>query len=172
MCIWKELMLWWFIPCENWVKLLWVCWLDLDTSMGVSATCGWCRNVPMCLRNLQNVGAWGPNGSWDIVLPTSPYICWSHPRFWALALCPWIYQHLSSGLEMFLCVSGTSKINLVYGALTEAQILTYPLSHVFSQFGLILGNNPLPMDVSTPAKWYINVPMSLRNLQKYWFIGP
>ena len=132
MCIWKELMLWWFIPCENWVKLMWVCWLDLDTSMGVSATCGLCRNVPMCLRNLQNVGAWGPNGSWDIVLPTSPYICWSHPRFWALALCPWICQHLPSGLEMFLCFSGTSKKFGAWGSNRSSDIDLFPPPCIFS----------------------------------------
>ena len=51
------------------------------------------------------------------------------PVVWVLALCPWASQHLSSGLEMFLCVSETSKQNLVYGALIETEILTP--SHIY-----------------------------------------
>ena len=42
-----------------------------------------------------------------------------------------VCQHLSSGLVMFLCVSGTCpKMYLVHGALIEAEILTSPLCHV------------------------------------------
>ena len=41
---------------------------------GVSTTVKWSRNVPMCLRNFQNVfGAWGLNRSWDIDLP-APHV--------------------------------------------------------------------------------------------------
>ena len=48
-------------------------------------------------------------------------------------------QHLPSGLEIFLFVSGTSKKNLVHGALMEVEILTSPLPHVFSQLGPVFG---------------------------------
>ena len=48
------------------------------------------------------------------------------PGFWVLVLYPWVCQHLPRGLEMFLCVSGTSKKYLVHGALIEAEILTSP----------------------------------------------
>ena len=37
---------------------------------------------------------------------------------------------------MFLCVSGTSKKNLVHGALIEAEILTSQLPNVFAQLRL------------------------------------
>ena len=81
-CIWKILMLWWFKPCENCLKLIWVFWVDLGPIMCVSATSG--------------------------------------------------------GVEMFLCVTGTSQNNLVHGALIEAVILTSPLPHVFAQCGLVI----------------------------------
>ena len=57
-----------------------------------------------------------------------------------------------NSLEMFLCVSGTSKQNVVYGALIEAEILTSPLPNEFAQLGLDLGASALPMGVSTPLK--------------------
>ena len=47
-------------------------------------------------------------------------------QFWALALCLQVCQHLPSVLEMFICVSRTSKEHLVHGTLTEAEILTSP----------------------------------------------
>ena len=164
--------------------------------MGVSATCGQCRNVPMCLRNLQKIGAWGPNRNWDIDLPTlpcicstwpgfcvpvlcpwlcqhlpsalkmslmccrnlqkilvygilieaeiltfptPPYICSTWPSFWALALHPWMYQHLLSGLEMFLCVSETSKKFGAWGP-NRSWDIDLPLPHVFAQIGLVFGH--------------------------------
>ena len=62
----------------------------------------WSKNVPMCLRNLPNeFGAWGPNKSWDIDLPTPPCIWSTWPRFWALSLWPWVCQHLPSSLKLF-----------------------------------------------------------------------
>ena len=71
-------------------------------------------------------GAWGPNRSWDIDLPTFPCICSTWTSFWALALNPWVCQHLLSGKEMFVCVSGISK-NLMHGALIEGEIVMSPL---------------------------------------------
>ena len=68
------------------------------------------KNVSMCLRNFQRkFGALGPNRSWDIDLPTPPCICPMWPSFGALAVCPQVSQHLPSGLEILLCVSGTSQ---------------------------------------------------------------
>ena len=96
-------------------------------SMGGSTPPKLSRNVPMCLRNLQKVfGPWGPNRTWDIDLPTPPCICSTWSGFWALVLDPWMCQHLPSNLEMFLCVSRTSKKYLVHGALIEPEILTSP----------------------------------------------
>ena len=42
------------------------------------------RSVLMCLRNLQNIGAWGPKRSWDIDLPAPQCICSTWPCFWVL----------------------------------------------------------------------------------------
>ena len=72
--------------------------------------------------------------------------------------------------KMFLCALGTSK-NLVYGALIEADILTFPLPHVFVQLSPVLGTGTLPMGVSTPTKWSRNLPLCLRNLQKIFVLG-
>ena len=52
-------------------------------------------------------------------------------HFWALACCLQVFQHLSSNLEMFLCVSGTYKKYLVYGALIKAEKLTSLLPMYF-----------------------------------------
>ena len=65
-------------------------------------------------------------------------------QFWALALCLQVFQHLSSNLEMFLCVLGTSKKYLVHWTLIEAEI--------FAQSSPVLGTGTLPAGVSTPAK--------------------
>ena len=67
-------------------------------------------NIPIFVRKLQTkLHAWGPNRSWDTELSPPPCICSTWPRFWVLALCPQVYQHLPNGLEMILCVQGTSK---------------------------------------------------------------
>ena len=94
---------------------------------GVSTPTKWSRNVSICLKNLQIIfGAWGFNRSWDIDLPSPKCNCLTLPSCWALVLYLQVCQHLLSGLQMFLCVSDTSKENLVYGALIENQILTSP----------------------------------------------
>ena len=87
-------------------------------------------------------------------------------QLWALTLCLHVCQHLTSCLEIFLCVSETSKPNLVYEALMEAKILSSPLPHVFAEFGLVFGTGTLPTGVSTPPKWSNNGPIYLRILQK------
>ena len=149
------------------------CICSTQPHFGSLALCPWvCQHLQsclemflMCLRNLQKkFGAWGPNKSQDIDLPSPPCICSTQPRFWVLALCPWVCQHLPLCLKMFICLSGTSKTILVHGALIEVEILTSPLPHVFAQPSPVLGAGTLPMGVSTPPKWSRNVPMCLRNL--------
>ena len=94
-------------------------------------------------------------------------------QLWALTLCLQVCQHLPSSLQMFLCVSETSKENLVHWALIEVDILTSPLPHIFAQLGLVLGASALPAGVSTPPKWSTNVSMCRRNLQtKFGAWGP
>ena len=107
---------------------------------GVSTPVKWSRNAPMCLRNLQKVfGTWGLNRSWDIDLPTPPYIYSIWPGLWTLALSSWVCQHLPSGLQMYLCVSGTYKINVVHGSLMETETLNSPPLNVFAQCCLGFG---------------------------------
>ena len=112
--------------------------------MGVSTPPKWSRNVPMCLRNLQKIfGSWGPNRSWDIDLPTPPCICSTWPGFWALALCLQVCQHLPSGLEMFPCVSGTSKKH--FGACKHNEKwpqLNFRGTHTWLPRGLCTGTWP------------------------------
>ena len=120
--------------------------------MDVSTPPKWSRNIPICLRNFpKKIGAWGANGGRDIDLPTPPCIFSTWPSFGALALCPQLCQHLPGDLEMFLCVSGTSKKSLVHGALIEAELLT-SLPPIYAQLGLVLGTGTLPTGVSTPPK--------------------
>ena len=76
-------------------------------------------------------------------------------QFWSLALYLQVCQHLPHGLEMFRCVSGTSKEHFVYGALREAEILTSPLPHVFVQLGLVYG-------CKCSAHWCVNTPSGLK----------
>ena len=88
-----------------------------------------------------------------ILTSSLPRICSTWTSCWVPALCPWVCQHLQGDLKMFLCVSGTSKKNLVYGAIIEAEILTSQLPHVFAQLSPVLGTGTLPTGVSTPPKW-------------------
>ena len=90
-----------------------------------------CQHLPSSLEMFlsfpgisKKFGAWGPNGSWHIDLPTPKCICSTWPGFWAPPLCHQVCQQLWSSPEMFLCVSGTSYMYLVHGALIEAEILT------------------------------------------------
>ena len=79
-------------------------------------------------------GVWSSNGSQDIDLSTPKCICSTWPGFWVLVIYPWVCQHLQSSLQMFLCVSGTSKKYLVYGDLIEAEILTTPPQGIWSTY--------------------------------------
>ena len=72
----------------------------------------------------------------------------------------------SKCLKVFLCLAGTSKNNLVHGALIDAEILTSQLPHVFAQLGPLLGADALSMGMPTPPKWSKSVPMCIINLQK------
>ena len=135
--------------------------------VGVSTPPKKFRNVPMCLRNLQKVfGAWSPNGSWDIELPTPPCICSTWPSFWALGLHPWMCQYLPSDPEIFLFVSGTSKKYLVHGSIIEAEILTSPLPNVFAQLGLVFGHWHSTHGCVNTSQVFRNVSLCLTNLQK------
>ena len=81
-------------------------------------------------------------------------------------LCPWVCQHLLSDLKVFLCVSGTSKNNLVHRALIDAEILTSPPPMYLLNLAHFSGADALSMGVLTPPKWSKSVPMCLRNVQK------
>ena len=125
----------------------------------------WSRDVSRCLRNLKKIGTWGLSRSWDIDLPTFPCICSTWTSFWALALNPWVCQHLLSGKEMFVCVSGISKKFDAWGPNRRWDSDVSP-PHVFAEFGLVFSTGTLLPGVSTPPKWFTNIPMCLRNLQK------
>ena len=47
--------------------------------MHVSTPPKWSKHIHLCLRNLQKIGTWGANRSWDIDLPTSTCICSIQP---------------------------------------------------------------------------------------------
>ena len=119
----------------------------------------------MCLRNVQKIGAWGLNGCQDINLPTPNVFAQLGPAL-ATGTLPAGMLIPHSGLGMFLCVSGTSKPNLVHGAYMEANILISPLSMYLFNLSWIVGASAIPMGVSTPPKWSRNLPMCLRNLQR------
>ena len=57
-------------------------------------------------------------------------------------------------------------MNLVYGALTEAEILTSHSLMYLVNSGPVLGTGTLPTGVSTSPKWSKNVPMCLREPAK------
>ena len=89
-------------------------------------------------------------------------------QFWVLALCPKVCQHLPSDLEMFLCVSGTSKN--VFGAWgpnrswdIDTSSLPLCICSTVASFG---SYHSAHMGVSTPLKWSRNVSICLKNLQK------
>ena len=86
-------------------------------------------------------------------------------HFWALVLCLQVCQHLASSLEMFPCVVGTSKNNLVHEALEGSWDIELLTPQVFDELGPVVGTDTLRAFVSTPHKLSRNVPMCLRNLQ-------
>ena len=67
---------------------------------------------------------------------------------------------------MFLCVSGTSKKNLVNGALIEAEILTSHLPIYLLNLAQFLGTGSVPSGVSASTKQSRILAMCLRNFQK------
>ena len=150
---------------------MWVFWVDLDPPMGVSATCGGCRNAPICLRNVQKTLVQGTLIVAEILISPSPCICSTWPGFWVPVLSPLGCQHLPSGLK-YSYVSQKLLKKLVHGALIEAEILTLPPQMYLLNLAKFLGTSALSAGVSTPPKWSRNVPMCLRNLQKHGAWGP
>ena len=149
--------------------------LDLGASalpMGASTPPTWSRNVPMCLKTLQKYLMPGALIESEILSSPLPHVfaelCLV---LWALVLHLWICQHLPSSLEMFLCVSETSK-NLEHGVLIEAEILTSPSPMYLLNLAQVLDTSFLPIGGSTPPKESRNVFMCLRDLQKIWCMGP
>ena len=76
----------------------------------------------------------------EILTSQLPMYLLNLAQFLGTNTLPQVCQHLPSSLEMFLCVSGTSKKNLVDGALIEAEILTFPSPNVFAQLGSVSGH--------------------------------
>ena len=120
-----------------------------------------CQHLPhglemirSCLRNLQRIFcAWCLNRSWDIDLPTPPGICSTWPGLWVQVLCPLVCQHLTSGLKMYLCVTGISRKCFVHGAIIEAEMLTSPFPIYLLNLARFLGTSTLATGVSTPPRW-------------------
>ena len=75
----------------------------------------------------------------EILTSQLPMYVLNLAQFLGTNTLPQVCQHLPSSLEMFLCVSGTSKKNLVDGALIEAEILTFHLQCICSTW-LISGH--------------------------------
>ena len=98
----------------------------------------------MCLRNVQKIGASGLNGCQDNDLPT-PNVIAQLGSALGTGILPAGVLISHSGVEMFLCVSGTSKPNLVHGALMEAEILISPLFMYLFNLAWIVGASALPM---------------------------
>ena len=112
----------------------------------------------MCLGNLQKVfGALDPHRSWDICSIQPSFGDW-HSACRCVNTC-------QANLEMFLCVSGTSK--KVFGAWGPNRSWDIDLLflHVFPQLRPVLGPSTLPAGVSTPVKWSRYVSICLKNLQ-------
>ena len=141
----------------------------------------------MCLRNLQKIWCMGTLIEAEILTSLLPNV-FTPPCFWVLvAWHVFTKMYSQLGLDylgtstqlmgvstplkwstnVYLCVSGTYKPNLVHGALMEAEILTsLPLAMYLFILARYLGTGTLPTGVSTPLKWSRNVSMCLRNLQK------
>ena len=145
-------MLWWFKQCENCLKVMWVFWVDLCPLMGASGNCGWCRNVPMCLRNLQKHLVHGALIEAEIL--TSPLPMYLLNLAWYLgpgALPTGVSTPPEWSRNVPMCLRNLQK-NLVHGALIEAEILTSPLPHAFAQFSPVLGTGTLSTGVLTPPR--------------------
>ena len=95
-------------------------------------------------------GAWGRNSICDIDLPTPNVFV---QLGLVLALWPQVCQHLTSGVGMFLCVSGTSKNVFGSWGPNRSRDIDFPTPNVFGQLGLGLGAGALTMGVSTSLRW-------------------
>ena len=152
MCIWKKLILWWFKPCENCLKLMWVFWVDIGPPMHVSATCGWCRNVPMCHRNLPKCDALGHNRRWHIDLPTPHVFVQLSPVLGAGTLLTGVSIPSKGSGNVLLCLRNIQNIFGAWGPNRSWDIDPH-LPHVFHQLSPVLGTSSLPTGMSTPVKW-------------------
>ena len=126
----------------------------------------------LCVSGISTkLGVWGPNRCWDIEFPTPTCICSTWPRFGLLMLCPWVCQHLSSGIK---CSYASQKPPKKFGAWGPNRCwdiesptppcicLTWPrYGHWYSACGC-----------ATTSQVIWNVPMCLRNLQKTWCMRP
>ena len=107
--------------------------LNLAWFFGCQCSAHWCVNTSQVVQKCPYVsqeppkkfGAWGPNRSQDIGLPTPHIFAQLDQVSGALALCLQVCQHLPSGLK-YSYVSQELLKNLVHGALIEAEILTSP----------------------------------------------
>ena len=70
-----------------------------------------------------------------------------------------------------MCIINLQK-NLVHGALIDAKILTSPLPHVFALLGPFWGDQCSAHGCANTFQVSKSVPMSCRNLQKCWCMGP
>ena len=134
-------------------------------SMGVSTPPKWSRNILCVSGTSKTILVHGSLIEAEILTSPPPCISSTWASCWAPALCPWVCQHLPSGLEMFLCVSETSQKNLVYGALIEAEILTSPLPMYLTNSAQFWALALCPQ-VCQHLPSSLNVPMCLRNLPK------
>ena len=91
---------------------------------GVQTPLQWSKMFLCVSETSKKFGAWGPNRCWDIDFPTPPCICSTWPSFRKHDAPSMGVTTPPQCLKMFLCVSETSKQNLVYGALIDAEILT------------------------------------------------
>ena len=138
---------------------MWVCWVDLDTPMVVSATCGWCRNVPMCLLNLQKFGAWALTEAEVLTSPLPHVISQLGPVLGTDTLPTGVSTPSKWSINVPMCQEPPK--NLVHGALMEVEILTSPLPHVFAHLGPVWCTGAQPVNVSTPPRWSRNVSLCL-----------
>ena len=93
-------------------------------------------------------------------------------QLWSLALYLQVCQHLPHGLEMFLCVSGTSKRTFCVWGPKRSWDIDLPTPHVFAQLGPVLDIGTLPTVVSIPPRWskiFLCVSETSKNI---WCMGP
>ena len=107
---------------------------------GVSTPPTWSTNVPMYLRNLQKNLVLGTLIEAEIL--TSP-LCHVFAQLSPVFGC-WQSAHRCVNTPKWsrnvpMCFRNLQKY-LVHGALIEAEIMTFPLSHVFAPLGPVFGH--------------------------------